>query len=346
METFWFVVLVFMLTCYVVLDGFDLGVGIIHLLVARTNQERKTTLNAIGPLWDGNEVWLIGAGGVLYMAFPRMYASSFSGFYLPLMIVLWLLMLRALAIEFRRHIENDMWQSLWDVVFCLSSLGLTVLFGAALGNILRGVSLDESGFFFAPLWTNFRVSGVVGIIDWYTILIAAVAVVALSVHGALFLAYKTEGELYDRARKFAYRFWPVAALLSLLALAATCWIRPGYLDKFLTHPWGFSFPLMVGIALVLVLVFARSGRDGLAFVSSCLFIAVAGAATAFALYPVLLLATNDSRALTVFNSSSGPYGLEIATHWFWVGFPPVIGYFIFLYYTFRGKVSAQKREHY
>ncbi|MBL8020768.1 MAG: cytochrome d ubiquinol oxidase subunit II [Leptospirales bacterium] len=346
METFWFIILVVMLTLYVVLDGFDLGVGIIHLLVAKTNSERKTTLNAIGPLWDGNEVWLIGAGGVLYMAFPKMYASTFSGFYLPLMIVLWLLMLRALAIEFRRHIENEMWQSLWDVVFSLSSLGLTILFGAALGNILRGVSLNESGFFFAPLWTDFGVSGAVGIVDWYTILISAIAVAALAVHGALFLAYKTEGDVYHRSKHLAQRLWPVAALISVIALVATCWIRPGYLDKFVSHPWGFVFPLVAGIGLILVIVFARRGRDGLAFVSSCLFIAVAGAATAFSLYPVLLLSTNEVADLTVTNSSSASYGLEIASRWFWIGFPPVVIYFIFLYYTFRGKVSSQRREHY
>jgi len=144
METFWFIALAFMLIMYVILDGFDLGAGIIHLIAARNNEERRTILNAIGPVWDGNEVWLLASGGVLYFAFPLLYASSFSGFYLPLMMVLWLLMLRAIGIEFRHHIKHTMWQGFWDVIFSLASILLTIFFGAALGNVVRGVPVDGS----------------------------------------------------------------------------------------------------------------------------------------------------------------------------------------------------------
>ncbi len=345
-ETLWYGVLVFMLTCYIVLDGFDLGVGIIHLWTARTNEERKTVLNAIGPLWDGNEVWLIGTGGVLYFAFPRAYASSFSGFYLPLIMVLWFLMLRALAIEFRRHIENELWQSLWDTVFMGSSLMLTILFGAALGNVLRGVNIDESGFFFAPLWTNFLISEQTGIIDWYTLLIALVSVVVLAVHGSLFLAYKTEGEVLRRARELSHRLWILAAVLSLTALLLTCWIRPGYLQNFQSHPAGLIFPALAGVFLALTIFFARRHEDGRAFASSCLFIASAGGGTAFALFPTLLASSGAHPGLTVWNASSGEYGLAIGARWLAVGLPLVIVYFVYLYITFRGKVSSQKREHY
>src|SRR4029434_4666110 len=136
---------------YVVLDGFDLGAGVISPFVARGHEERETVLRTIGPVWDGNEVWLVASGGALYFAFPKLYASSFSGFYLPLMIVLWLLMLRGIGIEFRNHVDSPAWTPVWDVVFSLSSLLLVVFYGAALGNVVRGVPLTADGWFFAPL---------------------------------------------------------------------------------------------------------------------------------------------------------------------------------------------------
>src|SRR5271156_651655 len=156
METLWFMIVAVMVAAYVVLDGFDLGVGAIYLGVARTGDDRRRALRAIGPVWDGNEVWLLVAGGTLYFAFPLLYASSFSGFYLPLMMVLWLLMLRGIGIELRAHMESPVWIPFWDFVFCSSSLLLAIFLGAALGNVVRGVPLDSSGYFFEPLWTNFR----------------------------------------------------------------------------------------------------------------------------------------------------------------------------------------------
>src|SRR4030081_1052842 len=152
----WFWIVAVMLTAYVVLDGFDLGVGILHPLLSRTEHDRQIMLRSIGPVWDGNEVWLLAGGGTLYFAFPALYASAFSGFYLPLMIVLWLLILRGASIEFRNHIKSAVWDPLWDFLFCASSLLLAVFFGAALGNVVRGVPLDASGYFFEPLWTNFQ----------------------------------------------------------------------------------------------------------------------------------------------------------------------------------------------
>ena len=156
MASLWFWIVAAMIATYAVLDGFDLGAGAIYLIAAKTNDERRQVLRAIGPVWDGNEVWLLAAGGTLYFAFPRLYASSFSGFYLPLTIVLWLLILRAIGIEFRAHIENRVWQDFFDVIFSVSSILLAVFFGAALGNVVRGVPLDSSGYFFEPLWTNFN----------------------------------------------------------------------------------------------------------------------------------------------------------------------------------------------
>src|SRR5512146_1674884 len=193
MPTIWFWIVAVMLVAYVVLDGFDIGAGVIHLIAGRTDEERRTILRAIGPVWDGNEVWLLAAGGTLYFAFPLLYASSFSGFYLPLMMVLWLLMLRAIGIEFRTHLEQGVWRGFFDVVFSVSSLLLAVFFGAALGNVVRGVPLGPDGYFFAPLWTTFTVVPESGILDWFTVIMGVVALCTLTAHGAHYLAMKTEG---------------------------------------------------------------------------------------------------------------------------------------------------------
>src|SRR5215510_9580720 len=153
----WFWLVAVMITAYVVLDGFDLGAGVLHLFIAKTDEERRTVIRTIGPVWDGNEVWLLAGGGTLYFAFPLLYASGFSGFYLPLTIVLWLLILRGIGIEFRAHVASPVWRELFDGSFALSSIALAVFFGAALANVLRGVPLQSDGYFFSPLWTDWRV---------------------------------------------------------------------------------------------------------------------------------------------------------------------------------------------
>src|SRR5215470_1993585 len=219
MGTVWFWLVALMITVYVLLDGFDLGAGAIHLLVARTDAERREVLASIGPVWDGNEVWLLAAGGTLYFAFPPLYASAFSGFYLPLMIVLWLLILRGISIEFRNHVHSLVWDPLWDFVFCASSLLLAVFYGASLGNVVRGVPLDASGYFFEPLWTNFRLGPETGILDWYTISVGVLALVALVMHGGLWVKLKTTGAVNARAGQIAgVMFWVTAALTVIVTL--------------------------------------------------------------------------------------------------------------------------------
>ena len=214
MASLWFWIVAAMIATYVVLDGFDLGAGAIYLIAAKTNDERRRVLRAIGPVWDGNEVWLLAAGGTLYFAFPQLYASSFSGFYLPLTIVLWLLILRGIGIEFRAHIENPVWQDFFDAVFSVSSILLAVFFGAALGNVVRGVPLDATGYFFEPLWTNFKLGPQTGILDWYTVLIGVMALVTLAAHGSYYVALKTDEDLGRRARGFALLCWPVQFFLT------------------------------------------------------------------------------------------------------------------------------------
>src|SRR5215510_1018024 len=208
-------------TTYVLLDGFDIGAGAIHRLITRNDTERRTILRAIGPVWDGNEVWLLAAGGTLYFAFPLLYASSFSGFYLPLIMVLWLLMLRGVGIEFRNHIPNGMWTSAFDVIFSIASALLAFFLGAALGNVVRGVPLGADGYFFEPLWTNFRVGTNNGILDWYTVLTGLIALVTLTTHGALYIATKTEGDLNRRSRRIARRLWVPQLALTVIGVIAS-----------------------------------------------------------------------------------------------------------------------------
>jgi len=342
METLWFMVVAVMLAVYVVLDGFDLGAGVIYLLVARGSRERCTILRAIGPVWDGNEVWLLAAGGTLYFAFPQLYASSFSGFYLPLMMVLWLLMLRAIGIEFRAHVENPVWQSFFDVVFFAASTLLAIFFGAALGNVIRGVPLGPDGYFFEPLWTDFKVGTYPGILDWYTVMSGVIALVTLTAHGALYVAVKTEGEMSQRARKVALVMWPIQLLLTFVALVATYSIKPQVMNNYREHPIGMLVPLAVLGSLAAMIWATSQGKDKIAFGASGLYIISMLVGAAFALYPVVLPAsTNPSYSLTIYNSAAAHHGLVVGITWWCLGTLLALGYFAFIFRMFRGKVRLE-----
>ncbi|HEX6044778.1 MAG TPA: cytochrome d ubiquinol oxidase subunit II [Pyrinomonadaceae bacterium] len=343
METVWFILIALMLTAYVVLDGFDLGAGVINLLVARNHDERRLVLRAIGPVWDGNEVWLLATGGALFFAFPLLYASSFSGFYLPLMMVLWLLMLRGIGIELRSHVHDPLWWSFFDFVFSASSLLLAIFFGAAIGNVVRGVPLDANGFFFEPLWTNFRTGANPGILDWYTVIIGVLALVTLMVHGAHYIAIKTEGDLQERSRRVALRAWWLLVLLTVLSLAATLYVRPAVLDNFRLRPWGWIIPLAVLLSLGLMRKFASAGRFSAAFFASTTYIAGMLGGAAFAMYPYLLPANTDpAYSLTIYNAKTGAYSLSVGLIWWGLGMVLAIAYFTFVYRSFRGKVQADQ----
>jgi len=341
METLWFLIVAMMLVAYVILDGFDLGAGALHLLVARTEAERQSILAAIGPVWDGNEVWLLAAGGSLYLAFPALYASGFSGFYLPLIMVLWLLMLRGIGIEFRTHVENPLWRSFFDFIFSLSSALLTIFFGAALGNVIRGVPLNSEGYFFEPLWTTFTVVPHPGILDWYTVLIGVTAFVTLSGHGANYIAVKTEGDTNQRARRVAGIASWIMGALAIVGLIATLKIRPQMLDNFKTHAMGLILPLAVLLSFMAMIYFNSRGRDKEAFLSSSTFIAAMLAGAAFALYPNVLPASTDpAYSLTIHNTAAGSYGLKVGLTWWVLGIALATGYFVYLFRSFRGKVRV------
>ena len=343
MATIWFMIVAVMVAAYVLLDGFDLGAGAVHLFIAKSDDERRTILRAIGPVWDGNEVWLLAAGGALYFAFPLLYASSFSGFYLPLTMVLWLIMLRAIGIEFRHHIKEPIWKGFFDVVFSVSSILLAIFFGAALGNVVRGVPLNAEGYFFEPLWTNWRVCAQNGILDWYTVMCGVVALVTLTLHGCLYLATKTEAELNKRTHSMATALWPVQLLLTVISLIATLYVQPIALVNYYKWPIGFIIPVIVFGSLLWTFVSLRRKNDKAAFLGSCGYIVGMLVGAAFALYPNVLPASTDPKhSLTIYNTATGEHGMAVGLVWWSIGMVFAIGYFVFVYRMFSGKVKLEE----
>jgi cytochrome d ubiquinol oxidase subunit II len=333
METLWFCLIAVMIAAYVVLDGFDLGVGIIYLFVARDDSERRTVLKSIGPFWDGNEVWLLAAGGTLYFAFPVLYASSFSGFYLPLMMVLWLLILRGLSLEMRSHVDVDLWKQFADAVFSISSGLLAIFFGAALGNVIRGVPLNAEGYFFLPLWTNFTPQKNAGILDWYTVPIGLAAFAVLMFHGSLWVAYKTEGEVQSRARAMADRLRWFVVLLVALVLRLSSVVQP----RAIRGAWLLPF---AAISLAIAGWFAKQDRTR--FFASCGFIVAMLVGAVLGVYPYVLPSNGDPQfGLTIYNASAAPYGLSIGLRWFIPGIVLAAGYFFYVYRHFAGKVRSE-----
>lgn len=345
METLWFCLVAVMVAIYVLLDGFDLGAGAIHFLVAKTNEERRQVIATIGPVWDGNEVWLVAAGGTLYFAFPLLYASGFSGFYLPLMMVLWLLILRGSAVEFRNHIQSPIWIPFWDFFFSASSLLLAVFFGTALGNVIRGVPLDESGYFFEPLWTNLRLGEHTGILDWYTILVGVTALLALMMHGALWVQLKTGGAVRERSQRLAgWAWWGVLGFTALLT-AVTFSVQPQVLANFRTLPAGYVLPALAIAGLAGVQFELRRSSELHAFLASCGYLLGMLTSAVFGVYPMVLPARNPLYSLTVTNAKAGAYGLKIGLVWWVIGISLAAGYFIYVYRTFAGKVATDAEPH-
>jgi cytochrome d ubiquinol oxidase subunit II len=342
MEAVWFAIVSAMLAVYAVLDGFDFGVGILHRLVARTDEERRTVLAAIGPIWDGNEVWLIAAGGVLFVSFPRVYATGFSGFYIALIIVLWLLILRGVSIEFRSHQENPLWREFWDSIFMVASALLAVVFGATLGNLVRGVPVGEYGLRGMPLFTNFRPGREPGILDWYTGLVGLFTLVALAIHGALYLAWRTTGPVRERSLAFAHRAWMGALALWVVSTAATAWVRPEVFRGLAARPWAFALVALACAGAWGAYRYASRGRDLAAFLSSSAFLFGMAASTMAGIYPFWLRSTLDpSYSLTAYNAASDRYGMGVALTWWIIGIALIACYFTYLFRSMRGKVGAE-----
>lgn len=351
MEFFWYIVLASMLIVYVILDGYDFGAGIVHLFLAKEEKDKKAIVKSIGPFWDANEVWLIAAGGVLFFAFPTLYASSFSGFYLPLMMVLWMLIFRAVGLELRGQLHNEMWVGFWDKAFGIASLLLALFFGAALGNVVRGVnlggvydghSMHEAHYFFLPLWNaEFSpLSERLGVIDWFTLLIGVIAVVALTIHGANWIILKTNSSLNERLKKLIIKLNVVLVVLIGISFAVWHLVDPNPFKNFIETPVLWIFPLIALVGIVGLFRVNKLKKEIYGFMYSSLFLAGALASSFISIFPKLLPSTNSvNPSLTIYNASADDYGLNVGVYWFVIAVI-LVGVYIFVQYkVFRGKLD-------
>jgi len=341
MVELWYAIIAIMFTLYVVMDGFDLGAGMLHLFVARTNDERRQVLSAIGPYWDANEVWLIAAGGALFVAFPTVLASGLSGFYFALFLVLWSLILRGVSIEFRSHVQDGLWREFWDRGFATGSILLAIFFGVALGNLLRGVPLEKSGWFALTLFTDFSARAPAGILDWYTMLVGLFATIVLMGHGATFLTWKTDSMVHDRSRRMVIRLYVVIGVLWAVLTVVTSTMQPAMWHAFLSRALAWLLAAVSLAGFVCVFVCIRRARWLGAFGASSAFLGSLLLATAACLFPVMLRSADDaSLSLTAYNASTDAHGLRIALYWWVIGFPLALVYFAVVFRLHRGTATA------
>lgn len=333
----WFVLLGVLLAGYAVLDGFDLGVGILHPFVPQSDHERRLSINSIGPLWDGNEVWLVTFGGALFAAFPNAYASVFSGFYDAFMLLLFALILRAVALEFRSKRESPRWRRLWDWGFFGGSALASLLFGVAVGNAMRGVALDARGAF---------TGGIADQLHPYALLVGLMTVALFALHGGLYLYLKTEGDLKARLRGWMWRSWGIFLVLFLFTTIWTLMAIPRATANFAHWPWATAAVVVTVLALANVPRCLFLGLPAQAFASSCAVIVGLVGLFGVALFPNLVTASGDeSLSLTVWNASSSEKTLEIMLLIAAVGMPFVLAYTAAIYWTFRGKVELGEHSY-
>ncbi len=327
----WFVLLGLLLVGYAILDGFDLGVGMMHLVIPRSDEERRLCLNSIGPLWDGNEVWLVTFGGAMLAAFPEAYASVFSGFYTAFMLLLYALIFRAVSIEFRSKRPGRGWRRFWDVNFTLGSGLATLLFGVAIGNLMIGIPLDERGDF---------VGTTVGLLNPYALLVGLLVIAMFAMHGTLYLNLKTEGELQRRTRVWMWRTYFAFLVLFLAVTAWTLVAIPRATANLAATPVLWLIPLASFVAVAHIPRAIRRGAPSAAFAGSCITIAVLVFLLGAALFPNLVNSSpNPEWSLTIYESASSAKTLGIMLLIAAIGMPVVLTYTFIVYWTFRGKVS-------
>jgi cytochrome bd ubiquinol oxidase subunit II len=344
----WFALLCVTLIVFVVLDGWDIGAGILHWIAGRTSAERREIVAAIGPLWSWHEVWLVAFGGTFLLAFPRVLATSFAGFYLALWFVLWAFILRGMSLEVGFHIDDKLWRSWWDFVFVVSNVLLAVLFGAALGNVIRGVPIDESGKFSMSLFTDFRVRGRVGILDWYTVSVAVFTTVLLAAHGATYLRLKTTGQLHERSERLARQLWTAVPVLFTVVSLQTWVVRPALYRAMVERPLAWlavavvvsgSWALFAGLRDT----GARGSGERRAMAGSCAVIAGLLAALAVGLFPVMLHSTlAPEYSVTAHTGAAPAHGLALALFWWPVAFVLAMTYLAVILREYRGKVRPSE----
>lgn len=343
MVAVWYGIVAFSLSTYIVLDGRNFGAGIIQRFVAREPLERRQVIAAIGPLWTWHEVWLVSTGGAIFLAFPRLLASAFSGYYLALFLILWCVVLRGVSIEVGGHIDDRLWQTFWDAVFTLSSALLALLFGAALGNVIRGAPLHADGTFSMAFFTDFRATGDVGLLDAYTVSVAFFCALVLAAHGATYLTARTEGPVHARAVTMARRLW-LTAIPSFLAISIfTARVRSELFQGLASRPlaW-FGATICAGSAVALA-TGLRSGREKRAFLGSSFLlqgILLSGAAT---LFPVILFSTLDANdRLTAQNCAAPRESLVTGSLWWPVSAVLAFVYFFVVRRYYSGRVSPSR----
>lgn len=333
LQTFWFVALGVLLAGYAVLDGFDLGVGILHLGVKR-DEERRLLMNSIGPLWDGNEVWLVTFGGALFAAFPKAYAAAFSGFYIPFVLLLFALIFRAVSMEFRSKRESASWRAAWDRCFFAASLLATFLFGTAVGFCLRGVPLGADG--------EIRF----GLADYthpYPYLVGLLAVATFAMHGAIYLHLKTTGELQARVQRWMWHAFGWFLVTYLFTTLATLVLFPVVTRNFATLPWAWIGVALNVLAIANVPRAIYLGKPVHAFLSSTYAIVALTFLFGLALFPNLIASSLDpAHNLTIYNAASSEKTLRIMRTIAFIGLPFVLTYTAIIYWVFRGKVELGK----
>jgi cytochrome bd ubiquinol oxidase subunit II len=340
----WYAIVTCMLTAWAVLDGFDFGAGIVHFALGKTDEERRSILAAIGPIWDGNEVWLVAGGGIFFFAFPRAYAVALSGMYLALMMVLWLLVLRGIAIELRGQVNHPLWRAGWDAVFACASALMAVVAGVALGTVIRGVPLGPSGWFHLDLFALTDPHG--GAINGYTGLVGLLSLALLAAHGTTYLAWKSEGELHARSLAAAKRAWIVALVLFAGTTVATGIVRPSLLGSLAHRPWAWPLPVVTVASAAVVPLSLAKDKELRAFLASCAFLVSVLLATAAVLFPALLPSTVDpAYTLDAYTAASGERGLSLGLMWCIPALVLATAYFVNLFRSMRGKVKAHDYGH-
>lgn len=357
MEIFWYIIIAVVLVVFFILDGYDFGAGIIHLLFAKKEKDKEVIAKSAGLFWDSNEVWLVAAGGMLFMAFPTFYASVFSGFYLPLIIVLWLIVFRAIGLEFRSQFNFQMWKDIWDKSFGVSSLLLALFFGIALGNIVRGVNLGgvengasayEGHYFFLPLWNSSfsPFSESPGVIDWFTIIIGLISVVTLAIHGAAWIILKTNSSINNQLRSIIFKLNIVLAILTIFSLAVWQIVNPNSLDNFIDKPYLILFPIIYFSGLFGLFFIKKFKKEVYSFMFSTLLIFGGITSSLASIFPVLLPSTNKiNGSLTIYNMAAEEYGLSVAAVWGIIGLLLIVVYFIIQKRLMAGKIDKMDYGH-
>lgn len=349
MEIVWLCILAFMFIMFAILDGFDFGAGMLDLFLAKNEKESTMIKRSIGPFWDGNEVWLIAAGGLLFMAFPKLYASFFSGFYLPLMLLLWLIMGRAISLEIRNQLDDKIWKAIWDKLFGVSSLLLALVFGIAYGNVIRGVNLGgvengiasyEAHYFFSPLWTDLKSSQNPGVIDWFSLSVGILTVLTFFVHGGNWVILKIDSIFSERIKKTNRAISGVILIAMLVFSFIIPSVNPTIFDNFLDNKILFIIPIVAVLSLTLNVYFQAQGKELISFICTSLFIAGMFASGIIGIFPAVLPSTNDINPdLTIYNTSNQAYGLNIGVTWWILGITLITGYSFMVHWIYRGKIS-------